>query len=61
MICIAYIKQYLIIFIVNVQAKLTASQQAKQRVSRTPIIVIPAGQSSLISMHNAREILQDLK
>ncbi|XP_050443400.1 parafibromin isoform X2 [Adelges cooleyi] len=43
------------------QAKLSASQQAKQRVSRTPIIVIPAGQSSLITMHNAREILQDLK
>lgn len=44
-----------------VQAKLTASQQAKQRISRTPIIVIPAGQSSLISMFNVREILQDLK
>ncbi|VVC34172.1 Hypothetical protein CINCED_3A008157 [Cinara cedri] len=42
-------------------AKLTASQQAKQRISKTPIIVIPAGQSSLISMHNAREILQDMK
>ncbi|KAL4132885.1 hypothetical protein QTP88_009962 [Uroleucon formosanum] len=45
----------------EILAKLTASQQAKQRISRTPIIVIPAGQSSLISMHNAREILQELK
>ncbi|EEZ97432.2 parafibromin [Tribolium castaneum] len=32
-----------------------------KRVSRTPIIIIPAGTNSLISMYNAKEILQDLK
>lgn len=36
------------------------SQQSK-RQSRTPIIIIPATQTSLITMHNARDILQDLK
>lgn len=32
-----------------------------KRVSRTPIIIIPAGTNCLISMYNAKEILQDLK
>lgn len=32
-----------------------------KRVSRTPIIIIPAATTSLISMYNAKEILQDLK
>lgn len=32
-----------------------------KRVSRTPIIIIPAGASSLISMYNVKDILQDLK
>ena len=29
--------------------------------SRTPIIVIPAAMTSLITMYNAKDILQDLK
>lgn len=32
-----------------------------KRISRTPIIIIPAGTSSLISMYNVKDILQDLK
>ncbi|KAJ8962059.1 hypothetical protein NQ314_005842 [Rhamnusium bicolor] len=32
-----------------------------KRVSRTPIIIIPAGTNSLISMYNAKEILQELR
>ncbi|XP_044728391.1 parafibromin [Chrysoperla carnea] len=32
-----------------------------KRVSRTPIIIIPAATTSLISMYNAKDILQDLK
>lgn len=32
-----------------------------KRVSRTPIIIIPATNSSLITMHNTKSILQDLK
>jgi len=32
-----------------------------KRVSRTPIIIIPAAPKSLITMFNAKEILQDLK
>ncbi|KAI4459288.1 cdc73 domain protein [Holotrichia oblita] len=32
-----------------------------KRISRTPIIIIPAGTSSLITMHNVKDILQDLK
>lgn len=33
----------------------------QKRVSRTPIIIIPAGTSSMISMYNVKEILQELK
>lgn len=33
----------------------------QKRVSRTPIIIIPAGASSLISMYNVKDVLQDLK
>lgn len=33
----------------------------QKRVSRTPIIIIPAGTTSLISMYNVKDILQDLK
>ncbi|KAB0793360.1 hypothetical protein PPYR_12980 [Photinus pyralis] len=32
-----------------------------KRVSRTPIIIIPAATTSLISMYNVKEVLQDLK
>ena len=32
-----------------------------ERVSRTPIIIIPVGSSSLITMFNARELLQEYK
>ncbi|UYV62848.1 CDC73, partial [Cordylochernes scorpioides] len=33
----------------------------QKRVSRTPIIIIPAAMTSLITMYNAQDILQDLK
>ncbi|KAK5641746.1 hypothetical protein RI129_010293 [Pyrocoelia pectoralis] len=32
-----------------------------KRVSRTPIIIIPAATTSLISMYNVKEVLQDLR
>ncbi|KAK8768243.1 hypothetical protein V5799_015291 [Amblyomma americanum] len=32
-----------------------------KRVSRTPIIIIPAATTSLITMYNAKDILQDLR
>lgn len=34
---------------------------AQKRASRTPIIIIPSATTSLITMYNAKEILQDLK
>lgn len=34
---------------------------SSKRPSRTPIIIIPAANTSLITMYNARDILQDLK
>ena len=37
------------------------SQNASKRTSRTPIIIIPSSTTSLITMFNAKEILQDLK
>ncbi|CAH0553260.1 unnamed protein product [Brassicogethes aeneus] len=33
----------------------------QKRVSRTPIIIIPAGTNSLISMYNVKDVLQDLR
>lgn len=42
-------------------AQLQQQQNQPKRQSRTPIIIIPATQTSLITMHNARDILQDLK
>ncbi|XP_017770873.1 PREDICTED: parafibromin-like [Nicrophorus vespilloides] len=36
-------------------------QSGTKRVSRTPIIIIPAGASSLVSMYNVKDVLQDLK
>ena len=32
-----------------------------KRVSRTPIIIIPSANSSLLTMFNAKDVLQDLK
>lgn len=32
-----------------------------KRVSRTPIIIIPSANTSLITMFNAKDVLQDLK
>uniref|UniRef100_A0A1B6EIT3 Parafibromin n=1 Tax=Cuerna arida TaxID=1464854 RepID=A0A1B6EIT3_9HEMI len=43
------------------QARLGLSSQANKRISRTPIIIIPAANTSLITMYNAKDILQDLK
>jgi hypothetical protein len=34
------------------------NNQAGKRPSRTPIIIIPAAPKSLITMYNAKEILQ---
>ena len=43
-------------------AKLTAQQAAQnKRPSRTPIIIIPSANTSLITMYNSKDILQDLK
>lgn len=39
----------------------TSNGKPHKRTSRTPIIVIPAASTSLITMYNAREILHDLK
>lgn len=36
-------------------------QNMNKRPSRTPIIIIPATNSSLITMFNAKDILQDMK
>lgn len=43
------------------QQRLNSSVQPQKRVSRTPIIVIPSATTSLITMYNAKEILQDLR
>ena len=36
-------------------------QKGGKRVSKTPIIIIPAAPKSLITMYNAKDILQDLR
>ncbi|XP_038063550.1 parafibromin-like [Patiria miniata] len=36
-------------------------QTPQKRVSRTPIIIIPAATTSLVTLYNAKDILQDLK
>lgn len=38
-----------------------SGQKPQKRVSRTPIIIIPATPTSLITMNNSKHILQDLK
>uniref|UniRef100_A0A1A9VVX6 Parafibromin n=1 Tax=Glossina austeni TaxID=7395 RepID=A0A1A9VVX6_GLOAU len=38
-----------------------APSNLQKRVSRTPIIIIPSANTSLITMYNAKDILQDLK
>uniref|UniRef100_V5H7E7 Parafibromin n=1 Tax=Ixodes ricinus TaxID=34613 RepID=V5H7E7_IXORI len=38
-----------------------APRPVPKRVSRTPIIIIPAATTSLITMYNAKDILQDLR
>lgn len=40
---------------------MNTQQQGNKKPSRTPIIIIPATNTSLISMYNAKEILQDLR
>ncbi|XP_015921054.1 parafibromin [Parasteatoda tepidariorum] len=39
----------------------SSSRQPTKRVSKTPIIIIPAATTSLITMYNAKDLLQDLK
>lgn len=41
--------------------KRVISQNIHKRTSRTPIIIIPAATTSLITMINVKDILQDLK
>lgn len=43
------------------QMRIQAQQMGNKRPSRTPIIIIPATNTSLITMYNAKEILQDLR
>ncbi|CAH1401353.1 unnamed protein product [Nezara viridula] len=43
------------------QQRLNASVPPSKRISRTPIIIIPSATTSLITMYNAKEILQDLR
>ena len=43
------------------QRAAASPQSSHKRVSRTPIIIIPAAPSSIISMYNVKELLQDLK
>jgi len=43
------------------QARIIPQSAANKRTSRTPIIIIPGTLSSLITMYNAKDILQDCK
>ncbi|XP_058061340.1 parafibromin [Anopheles bellator] len=43
------------------QARMLAQNTPSKRQSRTPIIIIPAATTSLITMYNALDVLQDLK
>ncbi|KAF6205400.1 hypothetical protein GE061_019572 [Apolygus lucorum] len=45
----------------SAQARLNSGVQGNKRTSRTPIIIIPSATTSLITMYNAKEILQDLR
>ena len=36
-------------------------QKPQKRVSRTPIIIIPASVTSLVTLYNAKDLLQELK
>lgn len=43
------------------QARLLPQNAQNKRISRTPIIIIPSSANSLITMFNAKDILQELK
>lgn len=43
------------------QARIIPQNLQNKRQSRTPIIIIPSAPNSLITMYNAKDILQDLK
>jgi parafibromin len=43
------------------QARIVSQNAQNKRQSKTPIIIIPSSPNSLITMYNAKEILQDLK
>jgi parafibromin len=45
----------------SIAPSISGSRNQTKRVSRTPIIVIPATGTALITMYNARDILQDLR
>lgn len=44
-----------------VQPRAGLPVQPNKRVSRTPIIIIPSANTSLITMYNAKDILQELR
>lgn len=59
---IKYILFYYFIGFKNVSAnKRVITQNSQKRTSKTPIIIIPAATTSLITMINVKDILQDLK
>lgn len=43
------------------QGRMISQSNNSKRISRTPIIIIPATNNSLITMYNAKDILQELK
>ncbi|KAG5678367.1 hypothetical protein PVAND_008049 [Polypedilum vanderplanki] len=43
------------------QARVVSQSAQNKRQSKTPIIIIPSSPNSLITMYNAKEILQDLR
>jgi parafibromin len=43
------------------QARLLPQNNQNKRLSKTPIIIIPSSPNSLITMYNAKDILQELK
>lgn len=43
------------------QARIIPQNMQNKRQSKTPIIIIPSSPNSLITMYNAKEILQDLR
>uniref|UniRef100_A0A1I7X0V3 Saposin B-type domain-containing protein n=1 Tax=Heterorhabditis bacteriophora TaxID=37862 RepID=A0A1I7X0V3_HETBA len=45
----------------SLQSSSTSTDQPRKRTSKTPLIIIPAAGTSLITMYNVRDMLQELK